>query len=68
MFHKNFGPDPPQLFETRDLDDTIFPLGVTFLAFQVISFTKMHTFGPPSLGYSTRSVDMTTVIVDEITL
>ena len=65
MFHKNFGPDTPQLFKGHDLDNTIFPLGVNFFGFQVLSFMKMHTLGP---AYSTRSVDMATVIVNEITL
>ena len=65
MFHKNFGPDTLQLFKGRDLDNTIFPLGVNFLALQVLFFTKMHTLG---LAYSTRGADMATIIVDEITL
>ena len=52
MFHKNFGPDTPQLFKGHDLDDTIFPLGVNFFALRVFCHKNAHTW--PSLQHAQR--------------
>ena len=52
MFHKNFGPDTPQLFKGLDLDDTIFPRCEFFRPPLSLFHKNAHTL--PGLQHAQR--------------